>query len=82
MAFHKCEAPSAGSAQPGAGKSLCSAAGDTESNTSTARCVQELTARIIGYISQLITHLNAANVAAASGNIWGIIVRLRKARES
>jgi hypothetical protein len=44
--------------------------------------VQELTARIIGYISQLITHLNAANVAAASGNIWGIIVRLRKARES
>jgi hypothetical protein len=77
-----CEAPDrAAGAETGA-HSLCLAAGYAGSNTSRAPNVQELTACIIGRISELITHLNAANIAAARGNTWGIIVRLRKARET
>jgi hypothetical protein len=78
----RCAAPGrACRAEPGA-NSLCLGAGDTESNTSSARDVQALAACIVGGIGQLITHLNAAREAASQGNLWDIIGRLRNARES
>ena len=51
------------------------------SNTSIARDAKALTACILGNIDQIAAQFNAVKAAADKGNFWGVINRLRKARE-
>jgi hypothetical protein len=74
-----CEAP--GRAGNAATRVKSSSAEGSKLNTSNPRNAQELTACILGNLDLLAAEFKAVRTAADLGNFWGVISRLRIARE-